>query len=137
MFYDLLMKQIPSNKILFGRRVINILEKENKVIAQTADNRMFEGDILVGADGAYSSIRQRMYETLAQEGRLPKSDQGDLPSTCTCLLGQTQPLDPEEFPVLKENLSRYFLTLARDQPYSVRIPSPSFLFFRYEIVSGG
>ncbi|KAG0285519.1 hypothetical protein BGZ96_010258, partial [Linnemannia gamsii] len=118
MFYDLLMKQVPTNKILFGRRVINILEKENKVIAQTADNRMFEGDILVGADGAYSSIRQRMYETLTQEGRLPKSDREDLPFICTSLLGQTQPLDPEEFPVLKEDLSRYFLTLAKDQPYS-------------------
>ncbi|KAG0316107.1 hypothetical protein BGZ97_007397, partial [Linnemannia gamsii] len=98
MFYDLLMKQIPANKILFGRRVLNILEKENKVIAQTQDNRMFEGDILVGADGAYSTIRQRMFETLTQEGRLPKSDQEDLPFSCTCLLGQTQSLDPDEFP---------------------------------------
>ncbi|KAF9130631.1 hypothetical protein BGX30_013439 [Mortierella sp. GBA39] len=121
MFYNLLLKQIPTTKILFGRRVINILEKESKVMVQTADNRMIEGDILVGADGAYSTVRQRMYETLKQQGRLPKTDQNDLPFRCSCLVGQTRPLDPEEFPVLKEERSRYFLTLAHDQPYSVAV----------------
>ncbi|KAF8931256.1 hypothetical protein BGZ47_000161 [Haplosporangium gracile] len=120
-FYNLLLKQIPTNKILFGRRVINILEKESKVMVQTADNRMFEGDILVGADGAYSAVRQSMYETLKQQGRLSKTDQEDLPFSCTCLIGQTRPLDPEEYSVLKENRSRYFLTLAQDQPYSVAV----------------
>ncbi|KAF9286386.1 hypothetical protein BGZ88_009108 [Linnemannia elongata] len=120
-FYDLLLKQIPTSKILFGRRVINILEKESKVMVQTTDNRMFEGDILVGADGAYSTVRQGMYETLKQQGRLPKTDQEDLPFSCTCLVGQTRSLDPEVFPVLKEESSQYFLTLARDQPYSVAV----------------
>ncbi|KAF9147866.1 hypothetical protein BG015_010427 [Linnemannia schmuckeri] len=106
-FYDLLLKQIPTNKILFGRRVINILEKESKVMVQTADNRIFEGDILVGADGAYSTVRQSMFETLKQQARLPKTDQEDLPFSCTCLIGQTRPLNPEEFPVLKEDRSRF------------------------------
>ncbi|KAK3816961.1 MAG: hypothetical protein JOS17DRAFT_400312 [Linnemannia elongata] len=121
MFYDLLLKQIPTTKILFGRRVVNILEKESKVMVQTADNRRFEGDILVGADGAYSTVRQGMYEMLRQQGRLSKTDQEDLPFSCTCLVGQTRSLDPEDFPVLKEKSSRYFLTLAHDQPYSVAV----------------
>ncbi|KAF9921575.1 hypothetical protein FBU30_008367 [Linnemannia zychae] len=121
MFYDLMLKQIPSKKILFGRRVLNILEKGDKVMVQTTDGRMFEGDILVGADGAYSVVRQRLYEMLKQQGRLPKIDQEDLPFSCTCLIGQTQPLDPQEFPVLGEDLSQYFLTLVQDRPLSVAV----------------
>ncbi|KAG0210507.1 hypothetical protein BGX33_004860 [Mortierella sp. NVP41] len=57
-FYDLMLKQIPSSKILFGKRVLNVLEKEDKIMIQTADNRMYEGDFVVGDDGAYSAVRQ-------------------------------------------------------------------------------
>lgn len=102
-------------------------------MVQTTDNRMFEGDILVGADGAYSTVRQGMYETLKQQGRLPKTDQEDLPFSCTCLVGQTRSLDPEVFPVLKEESSQYFLTLARDQPYSVCCSFFFLVFFFYEV----
>lgn len=101
-------------------------------MVQTADNRRFEGDILIGADGAYSTVRQGMYEMLKQQGCLPKTDQEDLPFSCTCLVGQTRSLDPEDFPVLKEESSRYFLTLANDQPYSVRVLSLCFSSIRYE-----
>lgn len=32
-------------------------------MTNTSDNSIYEGDILVGADGAYSINRQSMYET--------------------------------------------------------------------------
>ncbi|OAQ32588.1 FAD/NAD(P)-binding domain-containing protein [Linnemannia elongata AG-77] len=47
---------VPSRKIHFGHRVLNITEEDSK--------DTIEGDIIVGADGAYSAIRQRMYEQL-------------------------------------------------------------------------
>ncbi|KAF9338861.1 hypothetical protein BGZ91_007696 [Linnemannia elongata] len=103
--YSLLIKQIPSHKIHFGKRILTVTEDkdDDKVHIQAADGTTYQGDILVGADGAYSAIRKRIYEKLKTEGTLPKADQEDLPFSCTCLVGQTDVLDVEEFPELKDD----------------------------------
>ncbi|KAF9547150.1 hypothetical protein EC957_008830 [Mortierella hygrophila] len=119
MFYDLLLKQIPPHKIHFSKRVLSIVENDEKVTIQTADNGLYEGDIVVGADGAYSAVRQRMYEGLKQEGKLPKSDQEELPFHCTCLVGQTTVVDLEDFPEVKNDMSPFFNTMGEDSPYTV------------------
>ncbi|KAG0079568.1 hypothetical protein BGZ90_002256 [Linnemannia elongata] len=117
--YDLMLTQVPAHKILLGKRVLTISEDDERVKVQTSDNSIYEGDILVGADGAYSAVRQRLYETLKQQDRLPKSDQEDLPFNCTCLVGQTEPLDPEEFPQLKDTGYPFIFTLGREgRPYT-------------------
>ncbi|KAG9062331.1 hypothetical protein KI688_005246 [Linnemannia hyalina] len=116
--YNLLLRQIPPEKVHFGKRVLTIKEEDNRVKVTTADGSSFEGNILVGADGAYSAVRQRLYEALRKEGKLPKSDQEDLPFSCTCLVGQTKPLDPEKYPLVKEPLCQFLTTLGKDKPYS-------------------
>ncbi|KAF9124985.1 hypothetical protein BGW39_007751 [Mortierella sp. 14UC] len=116
--YALILKQVPAHKIHFSKRVVSITEQEDKITIQTADNSTYEGDILVGADGAYSSVRQSLHEKLKKEGKLPESDQEDLPFSCTCLVGQTKVLDPEEFPVVKERLCKFMTVLGNDKPYS-------------------
>ncbi|KAF9906864.1 hypothetical protein EC991_000228 [Linnemannia zychae] len=118
MFYDLLLKQVPPHKIHFSKRVLSIVEEDEKVHIQTADNSIYEGDIVVGADGAYSAVRQRMYESLKQAGKLPKSDQEDLPFHCTCLVGQTKVVDLNEFPEIKEDMSPFFNTMSGDKPFT-------------------
>ncbi|KAK3838232.1 MAG: hypothetical protein J3R72DRAFT_448747 [Linnemannia gamsii] len=118
MFYDLLLKQVPAHKIHFSKRVLSIVEKEEQVHIQTADNTIYEGDIVVGADGAYSAVRQRMYETLKQAGKLPKSDQEELPFHCTCLVGQTTVVDMDQFPEIKQDMSPFFNTMSDDKPYT-------------------
>lgn len=119
LFYDLLLKLVPAEKIHFGKRILTISEKEERVTIQTADNRTYEGDILVGADGAYSAVRQRMYESLRQEGRLPKSDQEDLPFHSTCLVGQTTKIDFADFPEFQEPLCSFYNTMGKDSPHTV------------------
>ncbi|KAF9103061.1 hypothetical protein BGX29_003858 [Mortierella sp. GBA35] len=114
--YDLLLKQVPAHKVLFGKRVLTITEKEERVTIQTSDNCIYEGDILVGADGAYSAVRQRMYERLKAEGRLPKSDQEELPFMSTCLVGQSRVLDPAQFPGFDG--SSFYNNLGKDKPFS-------------------
>ncbi|KAK3830313.1 MAG: hypothetical protein J3R72DRAFT_456226 [Linnemannia gamsii] len=101
-YYELMLKQIPPHKILFGHRVLNVTEQNNKAVVHLSNNETYEGDIVVGADGAYSAIRQRMYEMLKAKGELPESDHEELPFSCTCLVGQTVVLDPEEFPVIND-----------------------------------
>ncbi|KAF9334058.1 hypothetical protein BG006_002770 [Podila minutissima] len=69
-------------------------------MVRTSDKGTYEGDILVGADGAYSAVRQSMYEKLCKEGKLPSSDNKPMRFKTVALIGQTFPLSPEEFPEL-------------------------------------
>ncbi|KAF9290328.1 hypothetical protein BGZ88_007378 [Linnemannia elongata] len=118
LLYDLILRQVPPEKLHFGKRVNIISDQGDKVIIETSDNATHEGDILVGADGAHSSVRQHLYATLKAKGGLPKSDQEDLPFSCTCLVGQTKSLDPEEFPVMKEPVCQFQIVLGKDKPYT-------------------
>ncbi|KAF9102605.1 hypothetical protein BGX29_004407 [Mortierella sp. GBA35] len=88
LFYDMLLKQIPSRKICFNKRVLAISEKEYKITIATNYNYVYEGDILVGVDSTYSVVRQQIYERLEAEVTLPKLDQEDHPCSCTCLVDQ-------------------------------------------------
>ncbi|KAG0301267.1 hypothetical protein BGZ97_002853 [Linnemannia gamsii] len=117
-YYDLLLKQIPPHKIHFGKRVLGISEKHEKVTVETSDNATWEGDILVGADGAYSTVRQRLYERLVAEGKLPKSDQEELPFSAICLVGQTTVLDPNEYPCLTLPSCHFNVVLGYEGPYT-------------------
>ncbi|KAK3816853.1 MAG: hypothetical protein J3R72DRAFT_461076 [Linnemannia gamsii] len=118
LLYNLIVELVPQHKILFNKRVLTIVEEDDKVRIQTADNSVYEGDILVGADGAYSAIRQRLYEILKKEGTLPKSDEDDLPFSCTCLVGQTNVVDLDEFPQLKNPDVPFIAALGDDKPYT-------------------
>ncbi|KAF8946744.1 hypothetical protein BGZ47_011488 [Haplosporangium gracile] len=118
LLYELFLSKVPVHKILFGKRVLTIVEEDDKVKIQTADNVVYEGDILVGADGAYSAVRQQLYNRLKKEGKLPKSDQEDLLFSCTCLVGQTVPLDPKEFPQLADPLQPFISTIGKNRPYT-------------------
>ncbi|KAF9143066.1 hypothetical protein BGX30_001441 [Mortierella sp. GBA39] len=116
--YDLLLKQIPAHKVLLKKRILTISEEDDKVTIQAADNTVYEGDLLVGADGAYSAVRQRLYEKLKVKGLLPETDDEELPFNCTCLVGQTEPLDIEEFPILKNTFSQFLTVRGIDIPYT-------------------
>ncbi|KAG0371468.1 hypothetical protein BGX24_001625 [Mortierella sp. AD032] len=116
--HALFLRLIPSSKIHFGHRVLNISEKDDRVTVHLSNNATFEGDIVVGADGAYSAVRQRMYEQLKARGELPKSDEEDLPFSCTCLVGQTKVLDPEVYPIIKEPFAQFSAVLGKERPYT-------------------
>ncbi|KAF8947925.1 hypothetical protein BGZ47_007321 [Haplosporangium gracile] len=117
--YDLLLKLVPTDKIHFGKRVLNITEKDDIVSVHTSDNGVYERDIVVGADGAYSAVRQRLYAKLKSEGTLPPEDYDELPFSCTCLIGQTRPLDPEEFPIVNVPDSQFFTVHGHYKPFTL------------------
>ncbi|KAK3814505.1 MAG: hypothetical protein J3R72DRAFT_529880 [Linnemannia gamsii] len=116
--HALLLKLVPAHKIHFGHRVLNISEKDDKAILTLSNSETFEGDIIVGADGAYSAVRQRMYEQLKATGDLPISDYEELPFSVTCLVGQTRVLDPKDFPVVAQPDCHFATHHGKDKPFS-------------------
>ncbi|KAI1321059.1 hypothetical protein EDD11_008640 [Mortierella claussenii] len=116
--YNILLQQIPPHKVLMSKRVLQARQNEREVLITCADNSMYYGHILIGADGAYSGVRQCMYKEMKNEGRLCKSDQEDLPYSCTCLVGHTRPLDPEDFPELKVQECSFNCVLSEEKPYT-------------------
>ncbi|KAF9897787.1 hypothetical protein BX616_004987, partial [Lobosporangium transversale] len=110
---------VPSSKIFLGKQVLSIKQSlENGVQIQFSDKTIAEGDILVGADGAYSTVRQSLYESLKNEGQLPASDDGALPFSCICLVGQTKPMDPEMYPELTDPICHFKSVIGDNKPYS-------------------
>ncbi|KAG0086699.1 hypothetical protein BGZ92_007948 [Podila epicladia] len=84
--YDLLINSIPRERILLGKRVLSSIQNEDSVMVRCSDNTSYHGDILVGADGAYSAVRQNLYKILKEKKRLPASDDVVLPFSCVCLV---------------------------------------------------
>ncbi|KAF9109075.1 hypothetical protein BGX27_008027 [Mortierella sp. AM989] len=101
-FYDILRKRVPDHRISFKKKVLRTEEKEGKVTIHCSDNTSYTGDILVGADGAYSGVRQSMYKRMDDKGILPKSDLEDFSIGYTTIVGVATPLNPEKYPQLKE-----------------------------------
>ncbi|KAG0042625.1 hypothetical protein BGZ83_000245 [Gryganskiella cystojenkinii] len=105
--HNLFLSKVPCEKILFNKRILAIKDVENGVRIVCSDSSEYEGDIIVGADGANSAVRQNIYKALKEKGRLPSSDDTGLPYSYVCLVGQTPPLDPDRFPELKNELCQF------------------------------
>ncbi|KAI9231213.1 MAG: hypothetical protein BYD32DRAFT_442020 [Podila humilis] len=105
--YELLFSSIPRERILLGKRILSFTQNQSNVIIECSDNSSYYGDILVGADGAYSAVRQQLYKHLKADHKLPSSDDVSLPFSCVCLVGQTIPLNPDEFPQMKKENSQF------------------------------
>ncbi|KAF9151720.1 hypothetical protein BG015_006295 [Linnemannia schmuckeri] len=116
--YRILLKQVPKEHIHLGKKVLSTQQGNNRVIINCSDGTEYQGDILVGADGAYSAVRQNMYDQLKKKKALPLSDGLPLPFTTVCLVGQTHPLTTAQFPDLAKEDTQFLNTLSRDKPYS-------------------
>ncbi|KAF8983516.1 hypothetical protein BGZ52_000838 [Haplosporangium bisporale] len=116
--YALLLRQIPTEYIHMGKKVESYQEDNEGVTITCSDNTTYRGDILVGADGAYSNVREQLYSTLKAKGSLPPSDEEPLTFNCVCLVGQTEVLDPEEFPGLKLHRS-HFVSMIKSGSYKL------------------
>ncbi|KAF9429371.1 hypothetical protein BGZ76_001399, partial [Entomortierella beljakovae] len=105
-FYNILRTRVPAEKISFKKKVVSNEEKDGKITIHCEDNTSYTGDILIGADGAHSSIRQNMYKQMDAKGLLPKSDLEEFVIGYTIIVGIAKG-DPEKNPVLKEELSQF------------------------------
>jgi 2-polyprenyl-6-methoxyphenol hydroxylase-like FAD-dependent oxidoreductase len=94
-------------------------QHDNSAIIHCADGTSYKGDIVVGADGAYSGVRQAMYKSLAEEGKLPSSDAVQLNKGFICMVGTTRPLDPARYPGIDDTIANCNQIIG-DNKYCVR-----------------
>lgn len=118
-FYNLLRKQIPEENICVGKSLYNFDQDKKSVVVRCSDTTKYYCDILVGADGAHSKVRETLFRSRDGKGELPSSDTAALPYGCICLVGQTDVLDPEEFPDLKEEFCKDYSVIGSSSKYSV------------------
>lgn len=119
--YNILLARVPADKISFNKRVVETKDDEQGVTIITDDGEAFHGDILIGADGVRSTIREQLYKNMIEkEERLPASDvNGKFGVEYICTAGTTQTLDPEKFPVLKDNFCHHVDVIGDNKTHSV------------------
>ncbi|KAG0307293.1 hypothetical protein BGZ98_000633 [Dissophora globulifera] len=105
--YDLLLSKLPAERIHFNKKIVSITQDEHNVTVTCADGDTIRGDILVGADGAYSSVRRNMYKEARKAGVLPKVDTQNLSQGYITMVGTTDPLDLKKYPDLKDDYTHF------------------------------
>ncbi|KAF9341251.1 hypothetical protein BGZ91_010083 [Linnemannia elongata] len=116
--YDLLLAKIPAEKIHLSKKVVAMIQDEDAVAVRCQDKSVYVADILVGADGAYSGVRQSLYSRLEKEKLLPECDKRSLNKGYFCLVGTTDRLDPVRFPQLREVYSDASCMISDNSPHS-------------------
>lgn len=85
------------------------------------DGSRYQG-IIVGADGAYSSVRQSLYRQLKSKGLLATHDKRPMQYRYRALVGMTHPLDPNQFAmVTSEDSDTRVMISHGDSPFTVRV----------------
>ncbi|KAF9991162.1 hypothetical protein BGZ75_004647 [Mortierella antarctica] len=116
--HDLLSSKVPSSKITMGKKIMSLEQNHLGVMIRAADGETYHGDILVGADGAYSGVRQAMYKKIEKRGELPDNDKEALQVGFICMVGTTGSLDPEKYPDLKSDVAKFTQVVGKNKPYS-------------------
>ncbi|KAF9118014.1 hypothetical protein BGW39_001571 [Mortierella sp. 14UC] len=117
--YEMLFRQIPPNKVHFSKKIVSFEQDSNGVTVTLGDNSTVRGDILVGADGAHSGVRQHLYNILDKQGLLPESDTKAMSVGYVSLLGTTDALDPVKYPgIEKETCDTAFVIGDGSTPYT-------------------
>jgi hypothetical protein len=120
--YNILLSKIPERKILLGKRVLSTSQSESGIRAKCSDGTYYSGEVLVGADGPNSAVRQNMYQQLRPMNSVyPKAsslksmssgplsgplsgsnehvlDERNRADTTWSVMGITEPLDKDLYP---------------------------------------
>ncbi|KAG0061924.1 hypothetical protein BGZ89_011063 [Linnemannia elongata] len=97
---------------------MSLEQNKEGVMIRCADGTTYHGDILVGADGAYSGVRQSLYKRLEKLRKLPLSDGNELNKGFICMVGTTDPLDPVKYPGLDSETANINQIIGKNNLYS-------------------
>ncbi|KAF9438522.1 hypothetical protein BGZ76_007196 [Entomortierella beljakovae] len=116
--YAMLQSHVPAEKIIFSKRVLSLEQNEHGVMVRMADGSTFHGDILIGADGTHSGVRQGLFKHLDKKGLLPQLDKESMKMGNLCMVGTTDAMDPEKFPGIKREHAFFERIINNGDPYT-------------------
>ncbi|GJJ69273.1 hypothetical protein EMPS_01619 [Entomortierella parvispora] len=116
--YNILLSKIPGHKIHFSKRVAQVMQDENGITVKCTDKSFFKGDLLVGADGVYSGVRQSLYRQMSEAGILPASDLKAMSKGYICLVGCTDALDPRKYPAVTSTTCYSAIMISDKDPFT-------------------
>ncbi|KAF9978288.1 hypothetical protein BGZ73_003095 [Actinomortierella ambigua] len=123
---EVLIRHVPPHKIQWDKKIVSTVQNAEGVSIICSDATHFVGDVLIGSDGAYSTVRNSLYKTMKERGqRIAKSDLEDLRFEQFAILGVTRDIS-DEWPTLKSSKSAMEIIVAgKNNPYNIyAIPIP-------------
>ncbi|KAF9928774.1 hypothetical protein FBU30_002094 [Linnemannia zychae] len=134
--YNVLLSKIPKERLHLGKRFVNYQNMIDpstglchQVQVRCSDGSLYSGEVLVGADGASSAVRQSLFRWIKEESStngnsgsikqkpLPKQDEEPQHYKQVALVGVTNPLNGKRYPDLQETFSQFKVILSKDSPY--------------------
>ncbi|KAF9170399.1 hypothetical protein BGX21_010219 [Mortierella sp. AD011] len=117
-FYALLLSRVPPERIHYKKKVMSIAHNREGAMIRCSDGTTYHGDVLVGADGAYSGVRQSLYKLMQNDGLLPEPDTKALSKGYICTVGTAGPMDPEKYPCVNDPTASSYQIIGEGTPYS-------------------
>ncbi|KAI1308939.1 hypothetical protein EDD11_004148 [Mortierella claussenii] len=122
--YEVLRSQLNQDNIIFHKKILSFEENELGVNVCCSDNSTYCGDILVGADGTDSRVRQSLHKVLARKNLLTRSDAQPPTPEYVCVAGMANQLSVDQYECLKDPYTHFSSVIGpKGQGYhTVNIP---------------
>lgn len=75
-----------KDRVLTSQRVVSVDFTNSGAYVTTKDNKVFSGDMVVGADGIHSTVRKEMWRQ-APTGYFPLDEESKVPASTLCVFG--------------------------------------------------
>ncbi|EQB57717.1 hypothetical protein CGLO_02117 [Colletotrichum gloeosporioides Cg-14] len=85
-----------KNRFFVNKKVKRVETRENGATVYTEDGSVFQGQIVVGADGVRSTIRREMWrnaDAANDSAAIPARDRQDIPCEHACIFGTAKPTE--------------------------------------------
>ncbi|KAH2879615.1 orotidine-5'-phosphate decarboxylase, partial [Aspergillus fumigatus] len=88
---------VQSGRVKLGHQVVNIESTPDGVTVRTGHGHVYQGDLVVGADGVHSRVRAEMWRlATASQGEIFRSEYNKLTIDYACIFGISSPVDQLE-----------------------------------------
>lgn len=109
-----------KKRVLTSHRVVSVDFTQSGVRATTKDNNIYEGDLIVGADGIHSTVRRELWRN-APVGYFPLNEDAQVSASTKCIFGISK--RPSGYPgasqqnTLNKGYSYYIMAAPGDRLY--------------------